>query len=58
MDINTSATTKSGNLHGMPLSMLIKGIPEVWKVSSQTHYLIHVIHQIKTKKVTTVNTWS
>lgn len=28
MDINTSATTKSGNLHGMPLSMLIKGIPE------------------------------
>ena len=56
MDINTSTTTKSGNLHGMPLSMLIKGIPEVWKVSSQTHYLI--IHQIKTKKVTTVNIWS
>ena len=29
MDINTPFTTNSGNLHGMPLSMLIRGIPEV-----------------------------
>ena len=29
MDINSPATTKTGNIHGMPLSMLIKGIPEV-----------------------------
>ncbi|KAL9952043.1 hypothetical protein ACROYT_G039243 [Oculina patagonica] len=27
-DINTPTTTTTGNLHGMPLSMLIKGIPE------------------------------
>jgi len=29
MDINTPLTTRTGNLHGMPLSMLIKGVPEV-----------------------------
>lgn len=28
MDINTPLTTRTGNLHGMPLSMLIKGVPE------------------------------
>ncbi|KAJ7379941.1 Amino-acid acetyltransferase, mitochondrial [Desmophyllum pertusum] len=28
MDINTPATTTTGNIHGMPMSMLIKGIPE------------------------------
>lgn len=28
MDINSPATTKTGNIHGMPLSMLIEGIPE------------------------------
>ncbi|XP_068730882.1 arginase-1-like isoform X1 [Montipora capricornis] len=28
MDINTPLTTKTGNLHGMPLSMLIEGVPK------------------------------
>ena len=29
MDINTPSTSLSGNIHGMPLSFLIKGVPEV-----------------------------
>lgn len=28
MDINTPSTSLSGNIHGMPLSFLIKGVPE------------------------------
>ena len=52
MDINTPSTSLSGNIHGMPLSFLIKGVPEVWLFCyrgwQKMHYSPPYCHEVFT----------
>ena len=57
MDINTPSTSLSGNIHGMPLSFLIKGVPEVicrFSQGSKSKALVNNTYIYKQKKLNRV----